>query len=208
MSSLTWDEFRFQLYPVDGRLTVRHLPDEHFQQRCQVYRVQVGGGSVHVWWAFHNGAKLPFARQHFRDNYRYQDDNVTPHCARVVLDFFQQGNVLKMEQPARSPDCNPIAHLWDELGRAITSMNNPPKNRGELCQALLDKWAESPVKRLQHRVPSMLQCLVAIIADRGGNIRYWPGIHKTAHAANSSNINKCHHKYNQIHIKQNSAHNT
>ena len=121
---------RFQLYPVDGRLRVRRLPGERFRSGCQAHRVQAGGGSVHVWGAFHNSAKsplvlpdgyltgvlyrgilqntlVPFARHYFGDNYRYQDDNATPHRARVVLHCLQQGNVTKMEQPPRSPDCSP-----------------------------------------------------------------------------------------------------
>ena len=196
------DESRFQLYAVDGRLRVRRLPDERFRPGCQAHRVQAGGGSVHVWGAFHNSAKsplvlpdgyltgvlyrdilqntlVPFARHHFGDNYRYQDDNATPHRVRVVLNFLQQGNVTKMEQPPRSPDCNPIEHLWDELGRAISSMDNPPQNLDELRQALLDKWAQIPVQRLQRLVASMPRRLAAIIAARGGNTRYWPGTHKT-----------------------------
>ena len=177
------DESRFQLYPVDGRLRVRRLPGERFRPGCQAHRVQAGGGSVHVWGAFHNNAKshtlVPFARHYFGDNYRYQDDNATPHCARVVLDFLQQGNVTKMEQPPRSPDCNPIEHLWDELDRTISSMDNPPQNLDGLRQALLDKWAQIPVQRLQRLVPSMPRRLAAIIAARGGNTRYWPGTHKT-----------------------------
>ena len=196
------DESRFQLYPVDGRLRVRRLPGERFPPGCQAHRVQAGGGSVHVWGAFHNNAKsplvlpdgyltgvlyrgilqntfVPFARHYFGDNCRYQDDNATPHRARVVLDFLQQGNVTKMEQPPRSPDCNPIEHLWDELGRAISSMDNPPQNIDELRQALLDKWAQIPVQRLQRLVASMPRRLAAIIAARGGNTRYWPGTHKT-----------------------------
>ena len=155
------DESRFQLYPVDGRLRVRRLPGGRFRPGCQAHRVPAGGGSVQVWGAFHNSAKsplvlpdgyltgvlyrgilqntlVPFARHYFGDNYRYQDDNATPHRARVVLDFLQQGNVTKMEQPPRSPDCNPIEHLWDELGRAISSMDNPPQNLDERRQALLD----------------------------------------------------------------------
>ena len=86
--------------------------------------VQAGGGSVHIWGAFHSGAKsnlmLPdgyisgelyrgilrnhlvsFARQHFENHDRYQDDNATPPCAQVVLDCLQHGNIIKMEQPAR-----------------------------------------------------------------------------------------------------------
>ena len=196
------DESRFQLYPVDGRLSVRCLPGELFRPGCQAHRVQAGDGSVHVWGAFHNSAKsplvlpdgyltgvlyrgilqntlVPFARHYFGDNYRYQDDNATPHRARVVLDFLQQGNVTKMEQPPRSPDCNPIEHLWDELGRAISSMDNPPHNLDELRQALLDKWAQFPVQHLQRLVASMPRRLAAIIAARGGNTRYWPGTHKT-----------------------------
>ena len=170
---------------------------------CQTRRVQAGGGSVHVWGAFHNSAKsplvlpdgyltgvlyrdilqntlVPFARHYFGDNYLYQDDNATHRATcRVVLDFLQQGNVTKMEQHPRSPDCNPIEHLWDELGPAISSMDNPPQNLDELRQALLDKWAQIPVQHLQRLVASMPRWLVAIIAARGGNIRYWPGTHKT-----------------------------
>ena len=188
------DESRFQLYPVDGRLRVRRLPGERFRPGCQAHRVQAGGGSVHVWGAFHNSAKsplvlpdgyftgvlyrgilqntlVPLARHYFGDNYRYQDENAT-HRTRVVLDFLQQGNVTKMEQPPRSPDCNPIKHLWDELGRAISSMDNPPQNLDELRQALLEKWAQIPVQRLQRLVASMHRRLAAIIAARGGNTRY------------------------------------
>ena len=155
-----------------GLARVRRLPGERFRPGCQAHRVQAGGGSVHVWGAFHNSAKsplvlpggyltgvhyrgilqntlVPFARHYFVDNYRYQDDYATPHRARVVLDFLQQGNVTKMEQPPRSPNCNPIEHLWDELGRAMSSMGNPPQNLDEFRQALLHKWAQIPVQRLQ-----------------------------------------------------------
>ena len=107
------DESRFRFYTVNGRLRVRRLPSERFEKRCQAYKVQADDGSVHVWGAFHSGAKshfvlpdryltsehymgilrntlVPFARQHFEDNYHYQDDNATPHHARLVLDFYSR----------------------------------------------------------------------------------------------------------------------
>ena len=171
-------------------------------QRGQVYRIQADGGSVHVWVAFHSDVKspivlpdrcltselyriifqntlVPLARQHFRDNCRYQNYNATPRRARVVLDFIQQGNVTKMEQPARSPNCISIEHICDELIDAITSMDNPPLKLGELRQVLLDKWADFPLERLQRLLASIPRSLAAIIASRGVNARYWPGIHKT-----------------------------
>ena len=117
---------RFQRHPVDGRLRVCSLHDERSQECYQAYNIQVDGGLAPVWVAFRSGAKappvlpdihltselysvilqntlVPFARQHFGDNYCYQDGNATPYRARIVLEFPQQGDVTKMEQPARSP---------------------------------------------------------------------------------------------------------
>ena len=88
-----------------------------------------------------------------------------------------------MKRHGRSPDCNPIEHIWDELGHAITSMDNQSPNLGEFHQALLDKWAEIPVECLQRLAASMPRGLVAIIAARGGNTKYWPGTHKTTPTA-------------------------
>ena len=193
------DESRFQLYPVDGRLRVRRWPGERSGQGARligsklvVVRSTYGELSTiapnplpdgYLTGVLYRGILLntlvPFARHYFGDNYRYQDDNATPHRARVVLDFLQQGKVTKMEQPPRSPDCNPIEHLWDELGRAISSMDNPPQNLDELRQALLDKWAQIPAQRLQCLVASMPRRQAAIIAARRGNTRYWPDTHKT-----------------------------
>ena len=142
------------------------------RKSCQAYRIQVGGGSVPVWGAFHSGAKSPlvfpdrylsgelysgilqntlllFARQHLGYNFCYQGNIATPHHAWVVLDFLQQGHITNMKQPARSPECNPIEHIWDELGHAISSMATTPHNPDELCQALLDKKAKIPLECLQ-----------------------------------------------------------
>ena len=77
-----------------------------------------------------------------------------------------------MEQPAKSPDCNPIEHLWDELGRAVDHMDHPPQNLDELRQAMIDKWEEIPVERLQNLVSSMPRRLTAVIQANGGNTRY------------------------------------
>ena len=104
--------------------------------------------------------------------------------------------------------------------------------RPESWWALLGEWAEIPVECLQCLVASKTRSLAAIIGARDGNTPYWLGIHKTtptgsimqksslldeiyhnhhpmisryAHAANFSNIDKFHHRFTKIHIKQNSA---
>ena len=89
-SHVIWgDEWRFQLYPVYGHMRVRRLPGERFQQGCQGPSWR---GFCPCLGAFHSGAKsplvfldrnvngvvyrdivwvnmVPFARQHFGDNF-------------------------------------------------------------------------------------------------------------------------------------------
>ena len=58
-----------------------------------------------------SGTLVPLVRQHFGDNFHYQDDNATPHRSRVLTDYLQQEDITKMDQHAQSTDCNPIEHL-------------------------------------------------------------------------------------------------
>ena len=54
------DKSGYQLYPVDGRMIMCRVPGEHvqFREASLGIKVQIGGGSVHIWRAFH-GVKSP-----------------------------------------------------------------------------------------------------------------------------------------------------
>ncbi|GFU19636.1 hypothetical protein TNCV_153281 [Trichonephila clavipes] len=45
----------------------------------------------------------------------------------------------RMDWPARSPDLNPIEHVWDFLGRRLTARTLPPVTIRELRLALQDE---------------------------------------------------------------------
>ena len=69
-----------------------------------------------------------------------QHDNATSHIARSVRDFLQDRNVNILPWPAKSPDLNPIEHVWDMLDRRMRARAIPPRNVRELTGALVEEW--------------------------------------------------------------------
>lgn len=189
------DESRYLLHRTDGRVRVRRLVGERFHDDCVQETVAHGGGSVHVWGAMHAGGKsqlvvleenvngvryrdilqqhmLPWARATFGDNFAFQDDNAPPHRARVTTNFLEEEGVQMRPQPAKSPDVNPIEHLWDELQRAVDQRDVKPATLHDLAAALIEEWEILPAERLQNLVNSMPRRLQAVINSRGGHTRY------------------------------------
>jgi hypothetical protein len=46
-------------------------------------------------------------------------DNTKPRIARIVSEYLQDVGIQVMNRPGRSPDLNPMKHLWDNMGRGL-----------------------------------------------------------------------------------------
>ncbi|GBO12936.1 hypothetical protein AVEN_21537-1 [Araneus ventricosus] len=71
----------------------------------------------------------------------FMDDNDRPHRARLARSYLESEAIPQMAWPVRSPDLNPIEHVWDMLGRPTAGRSVPPGTLHELQQALLQGWA-------------------------------------------------------------------
>jgi transposase len=82
----------------------------------------------------------------------FQHDNARPYTARVTVDFLANQNVTILPSPSKSPDLNPIEHLWDNLDRLVRSRQPAPQTLQELQQALEQEWGRIPQDRIRRLI--------------------------------------------------------
>ncbi|GFX99972.1 transposable element Tcb2 transposase [Trichonephila clavipes] len=74
----------------------------------------------------------------------FMDDNAPCHRTVAAEQLLESEDIERMDWPARSPDLNPIKHVWDFLGRRLAARTLPPVTIRELQLTLQDEWAAMP----------------------------------------------------------------
>jgi transposase len=74
--------------------------------------------------------------------------------------------------PSKSPDFNPIEHLWDALDRRVRQRQPQPQSLQQLVNALQDEWKNIPQQAIRTLISSMSRRCHAVIDSRGGHTRY------------------------------------
>ena len=159
--------------------------------------VPYGGGSVIVWGCTSHDFQLdlvtiqgnltgdqyirnvlqPVVVPHF-DNHQlatrpvYMDDNTRPHRSRAVTAYLQSKSVTSVHWPAMSPDLNPIAHIWDMLGRRSQARVPPLQNIRQLEAALHREWHKLSQQDIRRLTGEMSPRVEAVIQARAGYTRY------------------------------------
>ncbi|GBM62805.1 hypothetical protein AVEN_19795-1 [Araneus ventricosus] len=95
-----------------------------------------------------------------------------PHRARLVRSYLGSETIPQMAWSARSPDQNPIEHVWDMLVRRIAGSSVSSGTLHELQQALLQEWALLPQQAINDTIASTLHRCQAYISARGYHTRY------------------------------------
>ncbi|GFY26670.1 transposable element Tc1 transposase [Trichonephila clavipes] len=72
----------------------------------------------------------------------FMDDNEPCHRTVAAEQLLESEDIERMDCPARSPDLNPIEHVWDFLGRCLAALGLPPVTIQKLRLALQDEWQQ------------------------------------------------------------------
>ncbi|GFW99077.1 transposable element Tcb1 transposase [Trichonephila clavipes] len=86
--------------------------------------------------------------------------------------LLESEDIERLDWPARSPDLNPIEHVWDFLGRRLAARALPPVTIRELRLALQDEWAAVPQQLTDTLILSMGRrcetCLALEVSEKLG----------------------------------------
>ncbi|GFV41002.1 transposable element Tc1 transposase [Trichonephila clavipes] len=102
----------------------------------------------------------------------FMDDNAQCHRTVAAEQLLESEDIECMDWPARSPDLNPIEHVWDFLGRRLAARTLTPVTIRELRLALQDEWAAIPQQLIDTLILSMGRRCEACLVVRGDHIPY------------------------------------
>ena len=160
-SVLFTDESKFCVDFNDDRRRMWRQKNERFRDCCVLEHDRFGGPSVFVTggisydgstdlYVIANGALTgvryrdetlhefvrPYAGAVGQD-FLLMDDNAGPHRARVVTEYLEHEGIERMNWPARSPDINPIEHVWDIPQKRVSARPAQPRTREDLTRVLI-----------------------------------------------------------------------
>ncbi|GFV97128.1 transposable element Tcb1 transposase [Trichonephila clavipes] len=102
----------------------------------------------------------------------FMDDNAPCHRTVAAEQLLESEDIERMDCPARSPDLNPIEHVWKFLGRRLAARTLPPVTIRELRLALQDEWAAMPQQLIDTLILSMGRRCETCLAVRGDHIPF------------------------------------
>ncbi|GFU70335.1 transposable element Tcb2 transposase [Trichonephila clavipes] len=190
------DESRFSLSSDSHRILIWRERGSRNHPSNIIERDRYGGRSVLVWGGimlgsradlhifdagsvngtrYYNEILLPYVRL-FRGamglQFLFMDDNAPCHRTVAAEQLLESEDIERMDWPARSPDLNPIEHVWDFVGRRLAARTLPPVTIRELRLALQDEWAAMPQQLIDTLILSMGRRCETCLAVRGDHISY------------------------------------
>ncbi|XP_061539192.1 transposable element Tcb1 transposase isoform X1 [Phycodurus eques] len=100
----------------------------------------------------------------------FQQDNNRQHKAKITQKWLEDNCVNVLEWPSKSPDLNPIEHLWRDVKMAVRRQS--PSSLMELECFCKEEWVKLPKDRCAQLVASYSKRLTAVVAAEGALTEY------------------------------------
>ena len=191
------DESKFNLFGSDGKEYYWKKPTDPLKASHVKPCVQKGGGNVMVWacmtWEgigylvkIDNGLDGHLYRDILkceflnsvdwydmdRGSIILQQDNDPKHTCKVVRNWLVKSKLKVLDWPSRSPDLNPIEHLWAEVELRLRRLVPPPTSLRGLWDKLQDVWNGVEVEVCRRLILTMPERIQAVIKAKGGHTRW------------------------------------
>ncbi len=193
----TWnsgDETKVELF---GRCVSRYIwgkTNTAFHKKNIIPTVKHGGGSVMVWgciaasgpgWLaiidgtmnsalyqkiLKENVRLSLCDLKLKRTWVMQQDNNPKHTSKSTSKWLKKDKIKCLEWPSQSPDLNPIEMLRHDLKQSINAWKT--SNVAELKQFCKEEWAKIPPQWCEGLIASYRQCLIAVVAGKGGTTSY------------------------------------
>lgn len=197
-SRVVWsDEAALRLRFKDGRLKLwvksgRKIPDRFFTSRRQddVRKLLIWGAiwsdgrtSLHVMRENMNSEyytqvleehvyPLSFSLGDPSSEWIFMDDNAPPHRAGTTLQFKRTAGIRTLDWPSRSPDLNPIEHVWAILKRRVRRQLSPGDDLNQLEFLIRKEWHQLDQEVIRNLISSMPARVRNVIERRGDESGY------------------------------------
>ena len=106
------------------------------------------------------------------DSFILMDDNACPHTAHAIQEYLEREGIEHLDWPARSPDLNPIEHVWNSLQAALSARQVQPRSIQELGAMLVQEWDNMTQASIRNLIGSMRTCCQAVIDSNGSHTLY------------------------------------
>jgi transposase len=196
--TIVWsDETKINRLGSDGRIWVWKKPGEGLSDRLVKGTAKFGGGSLMMWgcmlwegtgYACKIDGKMDgelytkILQDELQESLAYygkdpstitfQQDNDSKHTSKKATTWFEDHGVKVLPWPAKSPDLNPIEHLWEHLKRKMGEYERAPAGILELWERVQVEWEKIEPEVCQNLIESMPRRVAAVVKAKGGYTKY------------------------------------
>ncbi|GFU30202.1 transposable element Tcb2 transposase [Trichonephila clavipes] len=100
----------------------------------------------------------------------FMADNAPCHRTVAAEQLLESEDIERMDWPARSPDLNPIEHLWDFSRQTLGSSYRTTSNDSGASMTLQDEWAAMPQQLIDTLILSMSRRCEICLEVRGDHL--------------------------------------